>query len=304
MRAARSATFLVSGAVACAVAGGHPQDADAYVRVTRPGETLAQIAETAYGDPRREVVLVGANALDAKGAAQLVPGLRLIVPAPTFFRTQAGDTWPALAEVWLGHKERAATLARANGTHPWIPPAEGREVIVPAVLTHIAGEREDIGTIARMYLGETKRAWELNVYNLREGIEVKPGEVVLVPLPELTLSERGRAEAKAAGLAALAEGGGSTFQAQRRAESEMPQLLNDVRAGRYVDVVTRGNTLLAGGDLSRPQLLAIYRSLLEAYVALDAVGAAAASCKAWKREGGTLLDPRWVSPKVRAACTQ
>jgi hypothetical protein len=277
-------------------------DSYAYDHIARQGETLAQIAELAYGDARREVVLVGANSLDLKGGSQLVPGLRLEVPAPGFFRVGKGDTWPDLALVWLGHRDRAATLARANGTVPWVPPAEGREVLVPAVVTHIAGEHEDITTIAKRYLGELKHAWELNVYNFRDGVEVKPGEVILVPMVDLVLSERGRAEAKQAGLAVLAEGGGSSFQAQKRAENEMPQLIGDVEKGRYIDVITRGNTLLALGDLSRPQLLAIYRSLLEAYVAVDATGAASASCKAWQKQGGTDLDPRWVSPKVRAAC--
>jgi hypothetical protein len=281
-----------------------PLRADAYTHVARPGETLAQIAELAYGDARREVVLVGANALDVRGGSQVAPGMRLEIPAPTFIRAGRGDTWPDLALVWLGHKDRSATLARANDAVPWVPPAEGREIIVPAVIAHIAGENEDIVSIAKRYLSETKRAWELNVYNLREGTEVKPGEIVLVPIVDLQLSDKGKEEARRAGLAALSEGGGTSFQAQKRAEGELPLLLADVRGGRYVDVITRGNTLLTLGDLARPQLAAIYRALVEAYVALDAYGAASAACKAWKLQGGGSLERRWTSPKIVSACSR
>jgi hypothetical protein len=277
----------------------------AYVHTIRPGQTLADVADFAYGDPKKESVLVGANALDLKGGSQVAAGMHIHVPAPTFTRAVKGDTWPALSQTWLGHAERSFILARANNMVPWVPPEEGREILVPAMVSHIANEGDDIVSIAKRYLGkEAHFAWELNLFNQREGVETKPGEVILVPMADLTLTQLGKEEAKRSGLAIGAEGGGVSYQAQKRAEGEMPTLLADIRGGRYVDAITRGNTLLGLGDLSKNELSLVYKSLTVAYVALDATGAAAGACKAWIAQGGADLDPRWTSPKVRAVCTK
>jgi hypothetical protein len=277
----------------------------AYVHIIKHGQTLADVAEFAYGDPKKESVLVGANALDLRGGSQVGPGMRIHVPAPTFTRAVKGDTWGALAQVWLGNSDRSFILSRANNMVPWVPPEEGREILVPALLSHIAGEGEDIVSIAKKYLGkEPHHAWELNAFNGRDGTDVKPGEIVLVPLSDLMLTPLGKEEAKRSGLTIGAEGGGVSYQAQRRTENELPTLLADIRNGRYVDAITRGNTLLGLGDLSKNELTQIYKALTTAYVALDAIGAAAGACKAWIAQGGADLDPKWTSPKVRAVCTK
>jgi hypothetical protein len=277
----------------------------AYVHIIKHGQTLADVAEFAYGDPKKESVLVGANALDLRGGSQVGPGMRIHVPAPTFTRAIKGDTWPALAQVWLGNAERSAVLSRANQMEPWVPPEEGREILVPAMISHIAGEGEDIFTIAKKYLGkEAHHPGALMIFNGRNGTEVKPGEIILVPLSDLTLTPLGKEEAKRSGLTIGAEGGGVSYQAQRRTENELPTLLADVRNGRYVDAITRGNTLLGLGDLSKNELTQIYKALTTAYVALDAIGAAAGACKAWIAQGGADLDPKWTSPKIRAVCTK
>jgi hypothetical protein len=281
------------------------QRSEAYVHTVKPNQTLADIADFAYGDAKRESILVGANALDLKGGSQVMAGMRIFVPAPTFTRAVKGDTWPALSQTWLGHTDRSFILARANNMVPWVPPEEGREIIIPAMVSHIAGDEEDIVGIAKRYLGkDAHHAWELNAFNQRDGVAVKPGEVILIPMTDLTLTPLGKEEAKHSGSVIAAEGGGISFQAQKRTESELPTLLADVRGGRYVDAITRGNTLLALGDLSKAEMSAIYKALTVAYVALDAVGAAAGACKAWIAQGGADLDPRWTSPKVRAVCTK
>ncbi|MGH7297808.1 MAG: LysM peptidoglycan-binding domain-containing protein, partial [Polyangiaceae bacterium] len=97
--------------------------------------------------------------------------------------------------------------------------------------------------------------------------------------------------------------GGMALELQRKADADLPQLLADVRYGRYAEAVARGNRLLGGGALTHPQLAVVDRALLEAYVALDAHAAAAAACAAWRsNEPSPVLDPVRVSPKIRAAC--
>jgi len=162
-----------------------------------------------------------------------------------------------------------------------------------------------VAGLAQRYLGDINKAWELDAYNGRDGKQrLLRGDVVLVPLVDLSLTAEGKKAARAAAERTRTEGGGQAYEAQRRAEADIPPLLADVRAGRYVDAVAKGNRLLGSGELTRPQLASIHRALLEAYVALDAAGLAAGACSAWKTNAGgdVRLDARSVSPKIRAAC--
>jgi hypothetical protein len=286
----------------CAVIAA--RDAGAFSHIIKPNEALAQVAERIYGDSKYEAVLVGANALDVQGGSVVAPGMRLEVPAPWHHTVAPGETWAELASWWLGTSDiaRADLLARANKTVPWIAPGEGHEIEIPAVVTYIAGEGETVNSIAKRFWGNANLGWELNTYNRREGVSVNRGEVVLVPMLGLRLTEAGKAEARAA---AQRDGAsvGMAFEQQRRADAELPQLLAEVRYGRYAEAVARGNRLVGAGAMTHPQLATVYRALVEAYVALDARAAAAAACAAWKsNEPRPVLDPVRVSPKIRVAC--
>jgi LysM repeat protein len=279
-------------------------DARAFPHVVKSHETLAQIASRVYGDSKYETVLVGANALDAQGGTVIVPGMRLEIPAPEHHTIVHGETWADLAAEWLGTNDiaRADLLARTNHSVPWVPPVEGQEIEIPPVVAYIAGEGETVNSIAQRFWGDPNRGWELDPYNRREGVFVKRGEVVLVPLPHLKLTDAGKSEARAAAERQGASGGALLDQ-QQRAELELPQLLADVRYGRYVEALARGNRLLGSASLTHPQLATVHRALLEAYVAIDARPAAAAACAAWRaNEPEGVLDPIRVSPKIRAAC--
>lgn len=296
---------LVFGALTTALIAA-PSDASAFGHVVSQGETLAQIAIRFYGSPRFEAAIAGANALDAHGGSAIVAGQPLEIPAPGHHRVKEGETWFGLARQYLGDTRRAEVLARANGAVAWVPPVENQEIEIPAVVAHLASDRDTMAGLAQRYLGDINKAWELDLYNNRDGKQkLLRGDVVLVPLIELSLTEEGKKAARSAGERTRSEGGGQAYEAQRRAEADIPPLLADVRAGRYVDAVAKGNRLLGSGDLTKPQLASIHRALLEAYVALDAAGLAAGACSAWKSaaNGDIRLDARSVSPKIRAACT-
>jgi hypothetical protein len=281
-------------------------NAGAFTHIVRPGETLAQIADRVYGDAKLERVLVGANALDTQGGTVIAPGMRLEIPAPGHHTVMQGETWADLSLAWLGTNDTARTelLARANKRVSWVAPVEGQEIEVPAVLTYIAGDNETILAVAQRFWGDANRGWELNVYNHREGVPVRRGEAVLVPMLNLRLTEAGRAEARAAAERDGASGG-MALEQQRKADAELPALLSDIRYGRYAEAVARGNRLLGGAALTHPQLAIVHRALLEAYVALDARPAAAAACAAWRsNEPNPALNPVRVSPKILAACAE
>ena len=296
--------FAIAPLAVTALVSLVPTSGRAFTHTVKPGETLAQIAERVYGDSKLETALVGANALDVQGGTVIAPGMRLEIPAPGHHTIVQGETWADLALSWLGANDiaRADVLARANRSVPWVPPVEGQEIEIPAVVTYIAGDGETVNSIAQRFWGDPLRGWELDPYNRRDGVLVRRGEIVLVPMPHLKLTESGKAEAR---LAAEREGasGGLLLEQQRRADAELPQLLADVRYGRYVEAIARGNKLLGTSALTHPQLAIVHRALLEAYVAFDARPAAAAACVAWRsNDPAAVLDPVRVSPKIRAAC--
>jgi hypothetical protein len=282
---------------------GAGAEAGAFPHIVKKGETLAQIAERTYGRVETEQLLVAANGLDAGGGIPIVAGMRLEVPALGHRRVDAGETWAALALELLGDERRSDVLALANGSMPWLTPADGQEIVVPYNLRVVAGGNDSLLTIAYRYLGERDKAWMLDGYNHRKGEPVRRGDVVLVPLSDLALTADGKAEAASAGALVRAEASGKAREGQLRAEAELPQLAGEVRGGRWADAIARGNRLLGYGDLTRPQVASIQRALTEAYVALDAVGLAETACTAWRGADPTAaLDPVEISPKILRAC--
>ena len=133
----------------------------------------------------------------------------------------------------------------ANDSSPWLTPEEGAEIIVPFNLRVLPEANDTLVTIAYRFYGDMNRAWVLDRYNLLNGRKLQPGDVVLVPLTELPLTEAGRQLARQS-LESWGELGGEHRSQQRTAGEELPELLADMRAGRYSEAVARGVTLLAG----------------------------------------------------------
>jgi LysM domain len=275
----------------------------AFTHVVAPGETLASIAEHVYGRIQLEKILVAANELDVQGGLSIVPGMRLEIPTVSYRRVKKGDTWQTMATERLGSPKRADALAIANGTNAWLPPDEGAEIVVPYNLRIVASSPDTYPQLAYRYLDDAKKAWMLLQYNAKKEIEIARGDVALVPLTDLPLTDEGRKEAAAASAVEATEAHGETRTGQHRVANELPALIADVRGGRYVDAVRRGTGFLAVADLTSHELIVINRQLLEAYTALGATGLAAASCDAWRKlDPNASLDPTWISPKILQAC--
>jgi hypothetical protein len=293
----------LTAVVLCLLIAAVATPARAFTYVVQPGDTLASIAEQFYGRIQHEKLLVTANALDAQGGTSIVPGMRLEIPALAHRRVRRGDTWPALGIELLGAARRSDVLAIANGTSPWLAPEEGSEIVVPYNLRVIATPADTTVNIAYKYLGDINQAWVLDHYNGFKGRQLQRGDVVLVPLVDLALTEAGRHAADQAAGVTCTESGGSTRATQLLVRSEVPALIADIKSGRYIDAVARANRFLASGELSVVTLAIVHRQLLEAYVALDATGLATAACNQWRKvDPKASLDPVMLSPKIVAAC--
>lgn len=294
---------LVAVASGAAALVGWAAEAHAFPHVLEPRETLARVAERIYGKVELEQVLVVANGLDLPGAGPTVPGMRIEVPAVGYHRVSRGDTWNDLAALHLGDPSRGEILARANDALIWVQPATGRELVVPYNLRYVVKPGDSTLTIAYRFLGKRDLAWIIDRYNGLRGDALGRGDVVLVPLTDLPLTDEGREQARRGATLAQAEGAGLDHDAQERVDAELPDLASLVRAGRWLEVIAKGNQFLGYGDLADPQLARLNRMLLEAYVALGVANLAKEACAEWRRaDPDAELDPVWLSPKILKAC--
>jgi hypothetical protein len=280
------------------------QPGRAFPLSVQPGDTLAGIAQKVYGRVEYETLLVSANSLDAHGGIAITPGMRLEVPAVSHRRVAPGDTWSALATTLLGAPARASVLAFSNDSRPWSLPTENAEIVVPYNLRFVAEGGENLSDLGERFLGRKNRAWVLAGYNGLPDVVLEAGQVILIPLTDLKLTEAGQQAARQS-LESWGEVSGERRAEQLAAARELPRLLADVRAGRYADAVARGVALLTGSALTTPQRASIQRQLLEAYAALGATGRAAEACRHWREAAPKArLNPLELSPKLLAACAR
>lgn len=299
----RAVGTLLLALGAAATCGLKARDASAFPHVVQEGDTLAGLAEQYYGRIQNERILVIANGLDRADRTSITPGMVLEVPALTHHRVQAGETWKSLATDLLGAPHREVVLALSNDSKPWLIPEPGTIVRVPYNLVLVATGEDSLATVAYRYMGSTKQAWTLSYYNQLQERDLRRGDLFLVPLVDLPLTAAGREAARKAARVLATQADAPERSQQQRVEAELPALLADVRAGRYVQAVTRGVRLLSSAELSEAQSGRIHRQLLEAYVALDAVGQAVEACTNWRQHDPTaVLDPISLSPKIIAAC--
>ena len=301
MRRAVTALFL-AGAAAVSTAAVST-DVVAFPHVVQEGETVAQIAEAMYGRVSLERVIVAANGLDGRRGTEIIAGQRLELPAVGFHKVLPSDTWQSIAADLIGGEARGDVLAHANDSHPWLKPEIGREVVVPYNLRYVAVRGDTTQTVAYRFLNRRDEAWVIASYNGLKRARLRQGEVLLVPLTDLQLTDSGRQAALSAGALVRSQGGGAAREAQRKAAAELPRLAQDVRRGHYIEAVARGAALLDDEGLSEPQLADIHRLLTEAYVALGATGLATTACAAWRQhDPAAVLDPIDHSPKILSVC--
>lgn len=275
----------------------------AFPHVVQPGETLASLAERFYGRIQMERILATANLLDGTRAHELAPGMLLEIPAITYRQVHQGETWKSLATELLGDEKRYILLAQVNGHQPWIEPELGQLIIVPYNLAWIATGEESLATLAYRFLGSTKYAYRIVQYNDLGDRDLERGEVLLLPLSELALTDEGRAAAENAAAQITEQSHGNLFRQQQESTAHAKHLGDDIRGGRYVAAVARGTRLLETGKLTQGGRAQVHRHLLEAYVALDARGLARTSCEAFRSlTPQTKLDPLTTSPKILRVC--
>lgn len=293
----RSAPIALALSLLCVAALTRAQTG--FSHVVGPGETLASIAQLYYGDPRRETVLVAENGLTEQEGVRIVTGMRLSIPSVAYHRVVSGETWQSLAQRYYGDPRRAFVLADAN--HASLDElAVGAELVVPYPLRHVASQGETMQRVANAYFGgSTENVRMLMRFNQLTSARLTRGQVVLVPLANLVLSDEGR-EAREA--ATGTSSGGETRALQEAVTGQLPLLTEHVRRGRYLEALALGHRLLGAGRLTGNQIVTIERELGTAYVALDRTEDAVAAFRAALEHQPDLeLDTVRTSPRVLQA---
>lgn len=267
------------------------------VHVVRPGETLASIAQHYYGQARRESVLVSENGLNSQGGSPIVVGLRLDIPAVAFHRVQEGETWSVLAKLYYGEASRAYAIIEANAGAPGDHPDPGAELLIPYPVRHVVGQTDTLRSIAKLYYDDEDATASIRRFNTIKRNRILRGQILLVPINDLKLTDKGKAAAQAQQHAAL--NGGDIRDKQAAIAAELPVLREHVRRGRFADAVAMANRLLGQGDLTGNQMVTIHRELGTAYVALGSDSMAVASfLQALAQQPDLELDTARTSPKV------
>ncbi len=271
----------------------------AYVHVVRAGETLASIAQSYYGNAKREVVLVAENGLTDQGGSAIVEGLRLVIPTVRYHQVKAGDTWRDIAQRYYGDAGRAPLLLRANNAKPGTNPDAGAQLLIPYPVRHVVRQGESLLTIAEFYYADRAEVRLLRGFNGAKG-RLARGHIMLVPLFDLLLSAEGRSKLESSTGEHLELG--ETRAVQAHINDQIPVLRTHLQKGRYAEALALGNQLLGTGHLTGNQELSIQRELATAYVALGREDLASASFeRALERQPDLELDSVRTSPRVLSA---
>ncbi len=269
------------------------------VHVVRPSESLASIAQHYYGDARRESVLVAENGLNSQGGSPIVVGLRLDIPAVVYHRVAEGETWAVLAKLYYGEASRAYAIIEANAGAPGDHPDPGAELLIPYPVRHVVGQTDTLRSVAKLYYNDEDATASIRRFNNVKRNRINRGQILLVPIADLRLTDKGKEAARAQEQAALS--GGVIRDKQAQIAEELPVMREHVRRGRFADAVAMGNRLLGQGDLTGNQKVTIYRELGTAYVALGADElAVTAFAQALLQQPDLELDTARTSPKVLA----
>lgn len=265
------------------------------VHTVRHGETLASLSQRYYGESSRELIVVAANALNVQASAGILPGTRVVIPSVSYYRVHERDTWERIAYREFGSATRAPYLAEVNRADVRVDPSAGAVVRIPYLLRYVVPEdAEPLFEIAQRFYGDRAQTRFITEFNRLPSMRLQRGQVLLLPMAELTLREE-----------PVCEGGPSlaqTARVQRELENRAVALRSMIDHGQYVEALALGARLLGGPEVSDTQRARVQRMLAEAFCALDRVDLAAEALRdALRVQPDLRFDEAQMPPRMMDA---
>ena len=153
-----------------------------------PGESASSIAARYYADYELADLLLSYN---GKPGTVIRVGESLKIPVCDEHVVQAGDTWSALAQRYLGRADGWPAVAILNGLLPEQPLRVGQRLVFPVVLDHVLRSGESLAGLAQRFYGDTKRSDVLRRFNaIDDPRRLSVGQTVGIPLVAFRASDK------------------------------------------------------------------------------------------------------------------
>ncbi len=273
-----------------------PTDVLSLTHVARSGETLTQLAVRYYGSEKKAMILRAANGFVHPDDGALTQGEQVTVPEPIFHRIKDGDTWNDLANRFLASKKRGRFLAKMNDFEKNKMPPPGTIIKIPYHLRHILATEESLKSVTRMYYRKTRSTRWLKQYNLTRKKRFARGDVLIIPLIDLKLTDEENARLEKNETERYSD---EDMGSQKEAIKEIVDVKKAYEDGQYVEIVAMAGRLIGRGKLTVPQQIGIHNYLGYAYVALgEKKLATEAFVTALKLQPAMELSPITTSPKI------
>lgn len=260
----------------------------------RKGDTLELLAAEYYGNRVHKIYIMVENGLDHD--KPLKRGQRLRIPVSQRITTSAGDTLAALAETHLGSVKRTGYLAEFNHLEASSTLALGQVVTVPMRVNYRAKGNEKLRDIALGLFADAKQAKLLRSFNMLDTDELRPGQVISVPVPKVQLQASKYRPTDAVASARATE----RLDMIEKAQQALPKARIAWRSGDFEEAkhqLTPINIDYLDTDLATKAGLL----LGSAYLAYDDEDSALAVFgKVLRRNPELVLSAKEHSPKVRA----
>ncbi len=268
----------------------------AWTHVARDDETLKELAALYYGNPAREIIIRAANGFMHPDDGSLLQGEQVEIPVVTYHSVAEGEDWFSLANRYLGSSKRAPFLAELNDQTAEANPTPGKIVKIPYQLLYIFAPDETLKSVTRLFMGKDYPPEWLRDYNLRKKKKFGRGDAILIPLIDVEFTAAAKKRIETLSSAKVSE---EDKDAQIEAAAQIAKLREAYDRGRYLEIVSLGQALIGGTQLTNPQRVGVYKYLAFAYVAFDETGLARQAFEnALELQPSMELSPITVSPKI------
>lgn len=272
-------------------------EAKSFTRTLQKGVSVSDIAKRFYDREDFAVFIAAASEFKPYGDGSAGVGEVVVIPTTWTYRLRPDDTWGNLGKDYLGDSRRGSMLAKKNYKDPKKRVPSGHLINMPFHVPYKATSRVTLKNVARVFsvglprTGVRELERMIKEYNHLKKPHLKAGQKILIPVFHVQVK----------GALLATEGPIPDPGSQRRAKAMAKTIEGHLSKGEYGKVIAIASESMQEIE-GAPQVVAkIMLYLCTAGVALNQKALAQkAALKSLVLDSEITLDPRKISPKVRA----